>query len=158
MGRSAGMGELESAGAGVGVGVGEEEGLKLPVWCRPVGRMYRYNRDIVGIADNIQYCSNNREVKPIRKQEPSPASEDHCEELVTDIESEKGSTEPGSTNVVDEFLIRSYAQQIKERNIVKVQEIGVRSGVGRFSGPVTPIISSATNIRDFYIKSLEAMR
>ena len=45
------MSELESAGAGAGAG--EEEGVKLPVWSRPVGRMYRYNRDIVGIADNI---------------------------------------------------------------------------------------------------------
>merc|ERR1711862_8910 len=152
MGRSAGMSELESAGAG------EEEGMKLPVWSRPVGRMYRYNRDIVGIADNIHHCSNKRELKSNWKEEALPAIEDHCDEVVTDNESEKGSTEPGSPNAVDEFLIRSYAQQIKEKNIVKVHEIGVRSGVGRFSGPVTPIISSATNIGDFYIRSLEAMR
>eukprot|EP00091_Calanus_sinicus_P017118 TRINITY_DN36936_c0_g1_i1.p1 TRINITY_DN36936_c0_g1~~TRINITY_DN36936_c0_g1_i1.p1 ORF type:complete len:100 (-),score=12.24 TRINITY_DN36936_c0_g1_i1:42-341(-) len=62
-----------------------------------------------------------------------------------------------ATDKNDTFLRRHFTQKFIERNHEKVN---VRNQVSRPNQkifPVTPIISSATNIRDFYISQLSRM-
>merc|ERR1711892_1661867 len=139
----------------------EMEQSKTASWSRPLSRMYQYNRDGVGTTGELKHPISQQE----QKQRVSNVEEEGFEGRNMDTESENSTPSSSSNSTmsvsdgdVDDFLLRSYAQQIKERNIVKVHEIGVRSGVSRFSGPVTPIISPATNIRNYCVRSVASFR
>merc|ERR1711915_820133 len=145
------------------------EDVKVPIWERPVSRLYQYNRDLVGgrqqykdiIEDIEKKSSNSRSGQKVEEDKEDSAD---IKSISTSGSSSAGSqstTSESSASVqydVEEFLVRSYTQQIKEKNRIRAHEREVRTGLKKASGPVTPIISSATNIRDFYVKNVANMR
>jgi len=67
-------------------------------------------------------------------------------------------TNSSEDNDVESFLITLYTQQIKEKNISIVKSrTGMMRG-SRVDTPVVPIISSAVNIRDYYVRQLQSMK
>merc|ERR1711915_269871 len=151
-----------------------KEDVRVPIWERPVSRLYQYNRDLVGgrqqykdIIEDIEKRSSNS----ITGQKVEETNVDHHKEDSADIKSvsNSGSSSAGSQSItsecsasvqydVEEFLVKSYTQQIKEKNRIRAHEREVRTGLKKASGPITPIISSAINIRDFYVKNVANMR
>eukprot|EP00092_Neocalanus_flemingeri_P006807 GFUD01007351.1.p1 GENE.GFUD01007351.1~~GFUD01007351.1.p1 ORF type:complete len:168 (+),score=30.24 GFUD01007351.1:62-505(+) len=145
------------------------EEVKNPAWTRPISRLYQYNRDTVGSVSDFQdmifWIDQKDSCKPRAVEVVVDEFEETKHENKANLERQASSTSSSSIKHdtlsqedVDEFLERSYAQQIRERNTIKIHERGVRAGFTQFSGAVTPIISSATNIRDFYIRSIACKR
>merc|ERR1711915_929034 len=146
-----------------------KEDVKVPIWERPVSRLYQYNRDLVGgrqqykdiIEDIEKKSSNSRSGQKVEEDKEDSAE---IKSISTSGSSSAGSqstTSESSASVqydVEEFLVRSYIQQIKEKNRIRAHEREVRTGLKKAFGPITPIISSAINIRDFYVKNVANMR
>merc|ERR1711953_374935 len=59
---------------------------------------------------------------------------------------------------VETFLTLVYAQQIKEKNKKIVSARSSMLQGGKVETAVVPIISSATNIRDYYVRQIEVMK
>merc|ERR1712173_27206 len=85
------------------------------------------------------------------KESTTSSSAIDCCSLTSNSDSDSDSVD------VEKFLTDVFAQQIKEKNtrIVKGRSGMVRGS--RVEAAVVPIISSATNIRDYYVRQLKYM-
>merc|ERR1711915_1008508 len=134
------------------------EDVKVPIWERPVSRLYQYNRDLVGGRQQYKDIIEDIEKKSSNSRSGQRVEEDKEDSADIKSVSTSGSSSAGSQSItsessasdqynVEEFLVKSYTQQIKEKNRIRAHEREVRTGLKKAFGPITPIISSAINIR-----------
>merc|ERR1712050_422145 len=94
-------------------------------------------------------------------------SQDRSQKALDSLDSSEKSEQTvrtsGDNNVshgdVEKFLVRYYAQQERERNTAIVQRTSLLTGIQTpLPGPPSlPILSSATNLRDYYVKEVARM-
>merc|ERR1719483_334359 len=131
--------------------------VSMPAFTRPKSKLYQYNckhcKHVIDLIDqkevNDSQYYNNETIETVETGNNSISSS---------TRSPSSSRLSESSDDIDQFLVKSYTQQIKERNKIIVHGHHVLARPGLVEPPLTPIISSATNIRDYYIKELARLR